>query len=81
MQYYGPSVILILSGDHIYQMDYRKMIRYKEHDADLTAAFIKVPLESASRFGVAEIADDFEDGGRMLSYEEKPAEPKGAGPR
>jgi len=41
MQYYGPSVILILSGDHIYQMDYRKMIRYhKEHDADLTAAFI-----------------------------------------
>jgi NDP-sugar pyrophosphorylase family protein len=78
MQYYGPSVILILSGDHIYQMDYRKMIRYhKEHDADLTAAFIQVPLESASRFGVAEIADDFEDGGRMLSYEEKPAEPKG----
>ena len=78
MQYYGPSVILILSGDHIYQMDYRKMIRYhNEQDADLTAAFIKVPLESASRFGVAEIADDFDDGGRMLSYEEKPAAPKG----
>ncbi len=78
MQYYGPSVILILSGDHIYQMDYRKMIRYhNEQDADLTAAFIKVPLESASRFGVAEIADEFADGGRMLSYEEKPAAPKG----
>ncbi len=78
MQYYGPSVILILSGDHIYQMDYRKMIRYhNEQDADLTAAFIKVPLESASRFGVAEIANDFDDGGRMLSYEEKPAAPKG----
>jgi glucose-1-phosphate adenylyltransferase len=78
MQYYGPSVILILSGDHIYQMDYRKMIRYhNEQDADLTAAFIKVPLESASRFGVAEIADEFDDGGRMLSYEEKPAAPKG----
>lgn len=78
IQYYGPSVILILSGDHIYQMDYRKMIRYhNEHDADLTAAFIEVPLESASRFGVAEIGDDFEDGGRMLSYEEKPVAPKG----
>ncbi len=77
MQYYGPSVILILSGDHIYQMDYRKMIRYhSEQDADLTAAFIEVPLKSASRFGVAEIADDNDDGGRMLSYEEKPAAPK-----
>jgi len=78
IQYYGASVILVLSGDHIYQMDYRKMIRYhNEHDADLTAAFIEVPLESASRFGVAEIADDSDDGGRMLSYEEKPAAPRG----
>ncbi|WP_310601164.1 sugar phosphate nucleotidyltransferase [Desulfobulbus sp.] len=78
INYYGPSVILILSGDHVYQMDYRRMIRYHyEHDADLTAAFIKVEPEAASRFGVAEIADDFEHGGRMLSYEEKPAQPKG----
>lgn len=78
IQYYGPSVVLILSGDHIYQMDYRKLIRYhNEHDADLTAAFIEVDPSSASRFGVAEIADDFEDGGRLLSYEEKPAQPKG----
>lgn len=77
IRYYGPSVILILSGDHIYQMDYREMIRYhNEHDADLTAAFIEVPLESASRFGVAEIAAEGSDGGRMLSYEEKPASPK-----
>ncbi len=77
IRYYGPSTILILSGDHIYQMDYRKMVRYhKEQDADLTAAFIEVPIGSASRFGVAEIADDCSDGGRMLSYEEKPAEPK-----
>lgn len=77
MQYYDPKVVLILSGDHIYQMDYRKMIRYHhEQDADLTAAFIKVEPESASRFGVAEIADDSNDGGRMLSYEEKPKEPK-----
>jgi len=78
IQYYGPSQILVLSGDHIYQMDYRKMIRYhNEHNADLTAAFVEVPAESASRFGVAEIADDFDDGGRMLSYEEKPVNPKG----
>jgi len=77
IRYYGPSVILILSGDHIYQMDYREMIRYhNEHDVDLTAAFIEVPLESASRFGVAEIAVGDSDGGRMLSYEEKPASPK-----
>jgi glucose-1-phosphate adenylyltransferase len=77
IRYYGPSVILILSGDHIYQMDYREMIRYhNEHDVDLTAAFIEVPYASASRFGVAEIADEGTDGGRMLSYEEKPAAPK-----
>ena len=77
IRYYGPSVILILSGDHIYQMDYREMIRYhNSHDVDLTAAFIEVPVESASRFGVAEIADEGRDGGRMLSYEEKPAAPR-----
>jgi len=77
IRYYGPSVILILSGDHIYQMDYREMIRYhNEHDVDLTAAFIEVPLDSAARFGVAEIADDCSEGGRMLSYEEKPLAPK-----
>ncbi len=77
IRYYGPSVILILSGDHIYQMDYREMIRYhNEHDVDLTAAFIQVPMSSAARFGVAEIADDCGEGGRMLSYEEKPASPK-----
>ena len=69
---------MVLSGDHIYQMDYRKMIRYhNEHDADLTAAFIEVDQSAASRFGVAEIADDSIEGGRMLSYEEKPANPKG----
>ena len=78
MQYYGPSMILVLSGDHIYQMDYRKMIRYHDaQDADLTAAFIEVAPESASRFGVAEIEEGDEEGGRMISYEEKPAEPKG----
>lgn len=77
IKYHNPSNLLILSGDHIYQMDYRNMIRYhNEHDADLTAAFVMAPEGSASRFGVAEIADDSSEGGRMLSYEEKPAKPK-----
>lgn len=78
MRYHSPAEILVLSGDHIYQMDYRKMIHYhNEQDADLTAAFIQVSPVAASRFGVAEIADDSEIGGRLLSYEEKPGSPKG----
>ncbi len=53
------------------------MIRYHyDQDADLTAAFVKVPIGSASRFGVAEIADDSPYGGRVLSYDEKPDNPK-----
>jgi glucose-1-phosphate adenylyltransferase len=79
IQYHAPEEILILSGDHIYEMDYRQMIHYhKRQDADLTAAFVNLPPQrSASRFGVAEIADDCPEGGRLLSYEEKPLQPKG----
>ncbi len=78
VRYHNPGEILILSGDHIYQMDYRQMIRYhNDQDADLTAAFIEVPLAAASRFGVAEIEEGGEEGGRLLSYEEKPTSPKG----
>jgi glucose-1-phosphate adenylyltransferase len=79
VRYHRPEEILILSGDHIYQMDYRKMIRYhNEQQADLTAAFIRVKKEkAASRFGVAEIAGSREAGGRLLSYEEKPDNPRG----
>jgi glucose-1-phosphate adenylyltransferase len=79
VRYHKPEEILILSGDHIYEMDYRQLIRFhNEQDADLTAAFIRVEkTSSARRFGVAEIADDHAEGGRLLSYEEKPAEPKG----
>jgi glucose-1-phosphate adenylyltransferase len=79
VRYHKPEEILILSGDHIYEMDYRHLIRFHhEQDADLTAAFIKVKKKNAAgRFGVAEIADDHAEGGRLLSYEEKPAEPKG----
>ncbi|CAK8714273.1 Glucose-1-phosphate adenylyltransferase subunit GlgD [Candidatus Electronema halotolerans] len=79
VRHHKPEEILILSGDHIYAMDYRQLIRFhNEQDADLTAAFIRVEkISSARRFGVAEIADDHAEGGRLLSYEEKPAAPKG----
>lgn len=75
VRYHQPEEILILSGDHIYNMDYRKMIAYHhEKKADLTIGFIQVPLEKAHRFGVADLDDeDGERGGRMLSYWEKPA--------
>lgn len=78
IHYHNPEEILILSGDHIYQMDYREMIHYhNEQDADLTAAFIEVSLKEACRFGVAEIEENGDVGGRLLSYEEKPDSPKG----
>lgn len=79
IRYHNPAEILVLSGDHIYTMDYRKMIRYhNEQKADLTAAFIQVKKDdAASRFGVAEIARTSSEGGKLLSYEEKPKNPKG----
>lgn len=77
VRYHEPEEILVISGDHIYQMDYRDLIDYHQRqDADLTAAFVQVNPEGASRFGIAEIEGDHESGGRLLSYEEKPATPK-----
>ena len=74
IKYHDPKEILILSGDHIYHMDYRDLIQYhNEKDADLTAAFIKVPKSESHRFGIADIGDEDPEGGRLLSYEEKPA--------
>ncbi len=79
VRYHDPAEILVLSGDHVYEMDYRNLIRYhNEQDADLTAAFIRVKKKDAAlRFGVAEIGDEHQEGGRLLSYEEKPINPKG----
>ncbi len=78
IRYYSPPEILVLSGDHVYQMDYRRMIHYhRQQNADLTAAFINVSLKEATRFGVAEIEGDDKEGGRLLSYEEKPVAPRG----
>ncbi|PLX48706.1 MAG: glucose-1-phosphate adenylyltransferase [Desulfobulbaceae bacterium] len=78
IEYHDPDELLILSGDHVYHMDYRDMIAYhREKDADLTIACVRVPPEKAQRFGVADIDDEDQDrGGRILQYTEKPAEPE-----
>ncbi len=68
-----PREVLIVSGDHIYKMNYQKMIQqHRDVRADLTVAAIEVPLEEASRFGVFEV----DRTGRVLGFEEKPANPK-----
>ena len=70
---YDPENVLILSGDHIYRMDYARMLRYhEEHDSDVTIAVRKVPMEEASRFGIMNCDDE----GRILEFVEKPKEPK-----
>jgi glucose-1-phosphate adenylyltransferase len=78
IEYHNPEEVLILSGDHVYNMDYREMIAYhREKDADLTIACVQVPMEKAHRFGLADIDDeDGEQGGRVLLYKEKPERPK-----
>jgi glucose-1-phosphate adenylyltransferase len=66
----NPDVILILSGDHIYQMNYDAMIAFHmDHSADLTIASIRVPIEDTSRFGILQVGDDY----RVTSFQEKPS--------
>ena len=73
MDYYNPDYVLILSGDHIYKMDYEVMLDYhKAYKSDITLAVMPVPMEEASRFGI--IVTD--DSGRITEFQEKPAEPK-----
>ncbi len=70
---YDPEYVLILSGDHIYKMDYDKMLSFhKEKKADCTIAVLQVPMEEASRFGIM-TADE---NGTIVDFEEKPKEPK-----
>lgn len=70
---YDPDYVLILSGDHIYKMDYYEMLKYhKENGADCTIAVIDVPLAEASRFGIMNTNDD----NSIYEFEEKPAHPK-----
>jgi glucose-1-phosphate adenylyltransferase len=74
VRYHRPEVILLLSGDHVYHMDYRQIIEYhRGRDADLTIGFVQVPSAKAHRFGVASLDDeDGSLGGRVLNYQEKP---------
>ena len=73
MSAYNPDYVLILSGDHIYKMDYEVMLDFhKENNADVTIAAMPVPLEEASRFGIV-ITDDE---GKIEDFEEKPAQPR-----
>ncbi len=78
VRYHAPEEILILSGDHIYKMDYQEIIGYhRKKDADVTVAFLKVDREAAKRFGIAAIDnEDGERGGRVTAYWEKPEEPE-----
>src|SRR6185369_18034476 len=65
----SPDQTIILSGDHIYKMDYGEMLDWhREHDADITIATIRVPTADSRRFGVAEIGPDY----RVMSFVEKP---------
>ena len=70
---YNPEHVLILSGDHIYKMDYTKMLQHHEKmGADCTIAVIEVPMEEASRFGIMNTKPDTQ----IFEFEEKPKEPK-----
>jgi glucose-1-phosphate adenylyltransferase len=77
VQFHQPREVLILSGDHLYKMDYRPLIEYhRAKDADLTMACLRVPVTEGHRFGLAEIdEEDGEIGGRVLRYKEKPSRP------
>ena len=71
---YEPEYVLILSGDHIYKMNYAKMLNFhKENNADATIAVIEVPMKEASRFGI--MNTDTETG-QIVEFEEKPEHPK-----
>ncbi|MDR0846315.1 MAG: glucose-1-phosphate adenylyltransferase [Lactobacillales bacterium] len=70
---YDPEYVLILSGDHIYKMDYEAMLAsHKERDAALTVAVLEVPLHEASRFGIMNTGEN----DRIVEFEEKPENPK-----
>jgi glucose-1-phosphate adenylyltransferase len=70
---FDPEYIIILSGDHIYKMDYAKMVKFhKEQEAAATIAVIDVPMEEASRFGIMNTNED----GTIYEFEEKPENPK-----
>ncbi len=68
----NPDYVLVLSGDHIYAMDYDPLITFhRDHRADVTIATIRVPASEASRFGILDVSDDY----RVTEFWEKPANP------
>ena len=70
---YDPEYVVVLSGDHIYKMDYSKMLAYhKEKDAACTIAMLEVPWEEAPRFGLMMVDED----GAITEFEEKPKHPR-----
>lgn len=73
IDHYDPEYVLVLSGDHIYKMDYSKMFKYHvEKNAQATIAVIEVPWSEASRFGLMNTDDE----DKISEFEEKPADPK-----
>ena len=69
----NPEYVLILSGDHIYKMDYSAMLKYhKEHNCDVTIAVLEVSMEEASRFGIM----NADENDKIYEFEEKPEHPK-----
>lgn len=73
MESYNPEYVLILSGDHIYKMDYEVMLDFhKAHNADISIAVMPVPMEEASRFGIV-ITDE---NSKITEFQEKPEHPK-----
>ena len=70
---YNPDHVLILSGDHIYKMDYNAMLEYHiQQNADCTIAVLEVPMDEASRFGIM----NTDEKSQIIEFEEKPAKPK-----
>ncbi len=73
VDYYDPEYVLILSGDHIYKMDYEMMLNHhKEQNADVSIAVMKVPMDEAHRFGIM----NTDDTGKIIEFQEKPDLPK-----
>ncbi len=72
LQSYDPEAVVVLAGDHVYRMDYRKMLAFHEQvEADVTVGVVSVPIEEAHRFGIVTI--DFHD--RITNFAEKPSMP------
>ena len=70
---YNPEYVLILSGDHVYKMDYSAMLEeHKKNNADATIAVIEVPMDIANQFGIMNTNEE----GRIIEFEEKPEKPK-----